>query len=121
MVKGEADAQALSDCYHHAPATFSGVPHKGTLPLSGSVLLLDNENISLSTLRVTAESNLILRVYHRTDAEQSALITLPRTIEAAFLTDITEKKNAPINTEGENAVRITVGARATQTLRIVLE
>jgi alpha-mannosidase len=121
VVKGEADAQMLSDAYHHAPATFSGVPHKGTLPLCGSALLMDNDNLSLSTLRVTDEGNFILRVYNRTDEAQTATVTLPRAIEAAFLCDITEKKNTPINTEDARTVRITVDARATQTLRIVLE
>ena len=84
-------------------------------------MLLDNPNLSVSALRVTAEGNIILRVYNRTDDEQTATVTLPRTIDAAFLCDITEQKNTPVNTEGTRCVRITLGARATQTVRIVLE
>ncbi|MBQ7338089.1 MAG: alpha-mannosidase [Clostridia bacterium] len=130
VVTGEADAQKTSDCYHHAPATFSGVPQKGSLPLSGSALLMLNGDditpatqtaISLSTVRVTAQGNLIIRLCNRTDSEQSATLILPRTIDAAFLCDITEQKNTPINIETDRSVRVTVDARAMQTLRIVLE
>ena len=121
VVSGEADAQRVSDCYHHAIAAFSGKPHEGTLPLSGTVVGLDNQNLSVSALRVTSEGNIILRVYNRTDDEQSAAVTLPRDIAAAFLTDITEQKNTPVCTEDDRTVRVTVGARAMQTLRVVLE
>lgn len=129
VVQGEADAQMISDRYHHAPAVFSGVPHQGTLPLSGSALLLchplgttakEQQNLSLSALRWTREGNLILRLYNRTDEPQISEIVLPRALQAAYATDITEQKDVPITLTTERSVQLSVAPRATQTFKLIL-
>jgi hypothetical protein len=47
-------------------------------------------------------------------------MSLPRSIEAAFLCDVTEQKNTPISAQ-ERTITLDIAPRSMQSVRVVVE
>lgn len=87
-----------------------------------SFLKLEGENVLLSVLKRPEdlqENAVIVRVFNASDAQSEAVLTFCHPVGDACLTDLLEQKteNAAF---ADNRVRLTLGARKIQTLRILL-
>ena len=87
-----------------------------------SFLKLEGENVLLSVLKRPEdlqENAVVVRVFNASDVQSEAVLTFCHPVEDACLTDLLEQKteNAAF---ADNRVRLTLGARKIQTLRILL-
>lgn len=87
-----------------------------------SFLKLEGENVLLSVLKRPEdlqENAVVVRVFNASDAQSEAVLTFCHPVGDACLTDLLEQKteNAAF---ADNRVRLTLGARKIQTLRILL-
>lgn len=87
-----------------------------------SFLKLEGENVLLSVLKRPEdlqENAVVVRVFNASDAQSEAALTFRHPVADACLTDLLEQKteNAAF---ADNRVRLTLGARKIQTLRILL-
>ena len=87
-----------------------------------SFLKLEGENVLLSVLKRPEdlqENAAVVRVFNASDAQSEAVLTFRHPVADACLTDLLEQKteNAAF---ADNRVRLTLGARKIQTLRILL-
>ncbi len=93
-----------------------------TMEPGQSFLKLDGENVLLSVLKRPEdlqENAVVVRVFNASDAQSEAVLTFCHPVGDACLTDLLEQKteNAAF---ADNRVRLTLGARKIQTLRILL-
>ncbi len=87
-----------------------------------SFLKLEGENVLLSVLKRPEdlqENAVVVRVFNASDAQSEAVLTFRHPVADACLTDLLEQRteNAAF---ADNRVRLTLGARKIQTLRILL-
>ncbi len=87
-----------------------------------SFLRLEGENVLLSVLKRPEdlqENAVVVRVFNASDAQSEAVLTFRHPVADACLADLLEQKteNAAF---ADNRVRLTLGARKIQTLRILL-
>ena len=121
VVRNGEEAQKLGDCYDHELIPVSGKPHKGTLPMMGSMFTVsDIQGISPSSISLAEDGSLILRFYNRTDEMKVTNITLPVDIATACYVDLNENEQAPVMMEGKRTIIFSIDAYATQTIKVTL-
>ena len=122
VVRNGEEAQKLGDCYDHELIPVSGKPHKGSLPMTGSMFTVsDIKGVSPSGIRVTEDGSLILRFYNRTDEMKVTNIILPVDIAKASYVDLNQNEQAPVMMQGKRTMIFSIDAGATQTIKVVLD
>ena len=122
VVRNGEEAQKLGDCYNHELIPVSGKPHKGTLPLTGSMFTLgNNKGISPSGILVNRDGSLTLRFYNRTDDMKVTTLTFPVKVLSAAYVDLNGNEIAPVLMESQRTLTLSIDAYATQTIHVTLD
>jgi alpha-mannosidase len=122
VVRNGEEAQKLGDCYDHELIPVSGKPHKGTLPLTGSMFTVGNiKGISPSGIYVNKDGSLTLRFYNRTDEMKVTTLTFPYKVLSAAYIDLNDNVTAPVLMEDEHTLTLSIDAYATQTINVTLD
>ena len=90
-------------------SVISGGSHPGTLAPEKELLRLDGKSAVLSSVGLTAEGKLLVRLCETSGREDTALLTLPVDIRAAEMVDLDGRSLGAVEARGKT-VRVTIPA-----------
>lgn len=109
---GSSEPKALVEAAEdlcHGMSVISGGSHAGTWAPEQELLRLDGKSAVLSSVGLTAEGKLLVRLCETSGREDTALLTLPVEIKAAELVDLDGRSLGAVEVQGKTA-RVTVPA-----------
>ncbi len=99
IAENEREAGIMSTLYRHPVVTLPGTRHEGNLPMSGSFFTVSGAEVS--SVKVGEDSgSVVFRLYSRKNCDETAEITLDRSVRRAHLCDHSENITGSAAVEG---------------------